>query len=192
MNRPSSTGFFLFRLVNDRLDPAECRTMEIINDNARGHIQLGDERKVSNEKLDKAQLHIASRWGDTPAVTRHGLVKDAQLRPIPRRSEFESNKDTRVRNACRKDRRSTCETRTVRRIDRPDKDSVSKAGSKGIHSSSLWRNTTLPFSELPFSENNLHAYHGPVEVGCKNSRVVQFTVSAVLISSPSPQLPIRT
>jgi hypothetical protein len=163
--------------------------MEIINDNARGHIQLGHERKVSNEKLDKAQLHIASRWGDSPAVTRHGLLKDAQLRPIPRSSECESNKDTRVRKACRQDRRSTCETRTVRRIDRPDKDFVSEAGS--IRSSSLWRNTTLPFSELPFSENNLHACHG-LDVGCKHYRVVQFTASAVMISSSSPQLPIRT
>jgi hypothetical protein len=189
MNRPSASGCFLFRLLNDRLGPKAYRNMEIIDDNARGHIQLGDKGMVSNEKLDKAQLHIASRWGDSP---RHGILKDAQLRPISRRSEYESSKDTRVKNACGNDRQSISETRTVRRIDRPqEKDSVSKAGSKGIDASSLWRNTTLPLSELPFSENDLHAYHG-LEIECKNSRVVQFTARAVMISSSSPQLPIRT
>jgi hypothetical protein len=67
--------------------------MEIIDDNARMHIPLGDIRKVSNEQQDKAQLHIASRWGGSPEEKHHDLRKDAQLRlKIPRRSELERKK----------------------------------------------------------------------------------------------------
>jgi hypothetical protein len=201
MNRPSPTGCFLSRLVNDRLGSEVCLNMQIINDNARGRIQFGAKCKFSNEKQDKALLHIASRWGDSPETKRHDLLRDAQLRPIPRRTVFESKEDTRegVSISCGNDRWSTFESRTERRNDRAkEEDAGSKeAGSKdscskGVHSSGLWRYTTLPLSGLPLSENDSHTNHGMKVGRCKHSRVVHLTARAVLISSSSPRLPIRT
>jgi hypothetical protein len=63
MNYPSATDFFVSRLVNDRLGSVVRLNMQIINDNARGHIQFDAKFKVSNDKQDKARLRIASRWG---------------------------------------------------------------------------------------------------------------------------------
>jgi hypothetical protein len=136
-----------------------------------------------------------------PETKRHDLLRNAQLRPIPRRTGFESKEDTRkdVSILCGSDRWSTLETRTERRNDRTDeKDAGSKevgskdSCSKGVHSSGLWRYTTLPLSEIPLSKNDTHTKNGNQVGWCKRSRVVHLTARAVLISSSSPRLPIRT
>jgi hypothetical protein len=145
----SSTGCFLRRLINDRLGPDACPPVEIIDDNARVFAhkrQIAVKRTITNERQDKAQLHIAHRWGGSPEANRHKLLQDAQLRPIPRSYDLEIEDIIRegINSACASERWSTFASGTVRGIDGTQ---IKEAGNKGVHSSSPmigWVQTLVP------------------------------------------------
>jgi hypothetical protein len=152
MNPPltqSCTGCFLRQLINDRLGPDACPPVEIVDDNARVFVhkrQLAVKREVSNERQDKAQLHIARRWGGSPEANRHNLLQDAQLRPIPRSYDLEIEDIIRegINSASASERWSTIALGTVRGIDETH---AKEAGNKGVHSSSPmigWVQTLVP------------------------------------------------
>jgi hypothetical protein len=187
----TSVSCFLRQLVNDCLGPDACPTVQIINDNARVFVperQLVEEPNVSNERQDKAQLHITSRWEGSPEAKCHGLLQDAQLGPMPRRRELEDDEVTRedFNIVCARDRWSTFESGTVRGLDEPQ---MKGEGRSDIHSTSLRKVTTLSPLELPYSESDVTIHE--MERGYQNARLVHLTTRGILISSCSPRLPRR-
>jgi hypothetical protein len=187
----TSVSCFLRQLVNDCLGPDACPTVQIINDNARVFVperQVVEEPNVSNERQDKAQLHITSRWEGSPDAKCHGLLQDAQLGPIPRRRELEDDEGTMgdFNIVCARDRWSTFESGTLRGLD----ESQAKGeGCSDIHSTSLWKFTTLSPFKLPCSESDVETHE--MERGYNNARLVHLTAKGILISSSSPRLPRR-
>jgi hypothetical protein len=128
---PSTTGCFLSQLLHDRLGPGACFNVKIIDDNARTivtkkrHI-IGEKRKLSRERQDKAQLHIASRWGEGLNYSFAAGVNDRWSTTT-----------------------TTFESKTIR-------GQVMEDSNKDIHTSSSRRSSVLPISELQFSKIDFH------------------------------------
>jgi hypothetical protein len=194
---PSTSGSFLSKLLHDRLGPNASFNVKIIDDNARTGVTkkrhiIGEKRKLSRERHDKAQLHIASRWGESIDVNQYDRHEDAELRPIPTRSELvlkEVTTEGASSTAGANDRWSitSFETGTIQSLD-----GAREAGSNDIHSSSTWSYSVLPLSDLqcPYSNDVNTLFHGK-NVGCKYTRVLHLTEKAVSISTSSPRLPRR-
>jgi hypothetical protein len=193
---PSATGCFLSRLINDKLGPDFCSNIEIINDNALSVVRktpVVQEHNTSNERENKAQRHIASRWGDSKEVNRHDRHDDAQLRPISRRSseqEIEEVSKEVVSSSHTNAKWSTSfATGTVRCLDGLQKE---EGGGKDSHErcTSPWNYSTARLSELLFSEYDVDTIPGN-DMNCKYNTVFHLTTEAVSISSSSPRLPRR-
>jgi hypothetical protein len=186
----SPTGCFLSQLLHDRLGPDACFNVKIIDDNARTGVTkkrhiIGEKRKLSRER----QLHIASRWGESIEVKQYDRHEDAELRPIPTRSELVLKEVTREgvsSTAGANDRWATSfETPTIEGLY-----GGKEAGSKYIHSSIASRYSVLPLSDLQFYKIDVHIIPEN-DVGCKYTRVLHLTEKAVSISTSSPRLPRR-
>jgi hypothetical protein len=190
----SVTGCFLSLLLKDKLGRDGYANIEIINDNALTIVrkrQLNEKRRSCNERQMKAQLHIASRWGDSQEVNHHDRHDDTLLRPIPRRSSELSLEEV-TKKGLGETNNANATSFATGTIEGLDGQQQNEVGSKDIHSrcTSPWRYARAPLSELPFSEYDIDTIPGN-EMRSKYTRILHITTKAVSISSASHRLPRR-
>jgi hypothetical protein len=193
MTIPSAIGCFLSRLLKEKLGPDACPNVKIINDNALvlQNRPLVVHFELSNERHNKSQQHIASRWGDCQELNGQNRHDDAQLRPMPIRSSELAFEEVRTEGLSRANDRATCVIspipETFRGINGQHLEEEGN-GDFPTQRKSQWRNAALSLSEPPFSDCDRNTSPGN-DTGCKHTRVLHFTTKALSISSSSPRLP---
>jgi hypothetical protein len=192
---PSAIGCFLSRLLKEKLGPDACPNVNIINDNALvlQNRSLAVHYELSNERHNKSQQHIASRWGDCQEVNGQNQHNDAQLRLMsigPSELAFE---EVRTERLSRANDRAICVVSSISETFRGIKGQHLEEEVNGDIPSqhkSQWRNAALYLSEPPFSDCDRNTSPGN-DTWCKHTRVLRYTTKALSISSSSPRMPRR-
>jgi hypothetical protein len=192
---PSAIGCFLSRLLKEKLGPDACPNVNIINDNALvlQNTPLVVHYEVSNERHNKSQQHIASRWGDCKEVNGENRHNDAQLQLMPIGPSELAFEEVSTEELSRANDRAVCVVSSISETFRGTKGQHPEEEVNGDIPSqhkSQWRNAALSLSEPSFPDCDSNTSPGN-DTGCKYTRVLHFTTKALSISSSSPRIPRR-